>query len=163
MSEHQRRFGCRDFLGGRSGGGAPAAVVVGLDDKLFAVEAAGPVDCFSRGAGAGRNLARTFRLTPCGGARDGDRDIGLGRRRCPRDEASRNDTRNEDQSTLWVPSQNGSSSVALHPQMLKVPVRSAVNFSGSNVVPLWEPSQNGWDFERPHRQYQYSWPSVRST
>jgi len=50
---------------------------------------------------------------------------------------------------LWVPSQNGLSSVLLHPQRLKVPELSATNRSGWKLVVLWEPSQNGCLAERP--------------
>jgi hypothetical protein len=65
--------------------------------------------------------------------------------------------------TLWDPSQNGSSSVDLQPHKLKVPDAGAVNFSGSIPVSLCAPSQKGWRFERPQRQYQYDFPSVSST
>jgi hypothetical protein len=42
----------------------------------------------------------------------------------------------------------------LHWQSQAGPDLSAVNFMGANPLPLWAPSQNGRDAERPHVQYQ---------
>ena len=53
------------------------------------------------------------------------------------------------QSMLWVPSQNGLSSVPLHPHRLKVPELSATKRWGWKLVVLWEPSQKGCLAERP--------------
>ena len=51
---------------------------------------------------------------------------------------------------LWVPSQNGLSSVLLQPHRLKVPELSATKRCGCRLVVLCDPSQNGCLAERPH-------------
>ena len=58
------------------------------------------------------------------------------------------------QTMLCELSHQGSSSVALQPQRLNVPVDGATSSKGSTSVTLWEPSQNGCALERPQRQYQ---------
>jgi hypothetical protein len=49
-----------------------------------------------------------------------------------------------------VPSQNGDVAVRLQPHSHFHSLRAIVNLLGVKPLPAWEPSQNGWFFERPH-------------
>jgi len=60
---------------------------------------------------------------------------------------------------LCVPSQNGFPPVALHPQSQTSSVASAVNGTGVNPVPWWEPSQKGWEALRPQAHQKYRFPA----
>jgi hypothetical protein len=57
-------------------------------------------------------------------------------------------------NVLWVPSQKGALPVCLHWQSQASPSFSAVNFFGAKDVPLWLPSQNGWEADLPQAQNQ---------
>ncbi len=56
---------------------------------------------------------------------------------------------------LWVPSQNGMLAECLQPQSPYFRFSVISNFCGERSVPLCEPSQKGWFFERPHAHHQY--------
>jgi hypothetical protein len=58
------------------------------------------------------------------------------------------------QSFLWLPSHMGRFPVRLQAQNQACSARSAFHSTGENAVPLCEPSQNGWLFERPHAHHQ---------
>jgi hypothetical protein len=55
---------------------------------------------------------------------------------------------------LWLPSQSGGFDVRLQVQNQTSPLASGLNSRGPNVVPLCEPSQNGWVLERPQAHHQ---------
>ena len=57
-------------------------------------------------------------------------------------------------SFLWLPSHIGRFPVRLQAQNHACTARSAFHSTGENAVPLCEPSQNGWLFERPHAHHQ---------
>ena len=58
--------------------------------------------------------------------------------------------RQEAQSVLCVPSQNGGVFVCLHWQSATCFFSVNENSTGVIPVPLCDPSQNGWFLERPH-------------
>jgi hypothetical protein len=55
---------------------------------------------------------------------------------------------------LCEPSQKGGFALRLHPHSQIFCASLMVNFTGVNPVGLWEPSQNGWRFDRPQRHHQ---------
>jgi hypothetical protein len=57
-------------------------------------------------------------------------------------------------SFLWVPSQNGLLLLCLQPHSQTFFCSVISNFTGVNSLPLCEPSQNGWFFDRPQRHHQ---------
>jgi predicted nuclease of predicted toxin-antitoxin system len=57
-------------------------------------------------------------------------------------------------SVLWLPSQSGSCDERLQAQNQVSSLFSAFHSCGRNSVPLCEPSQNGWAFERPQAHHQ---------
>jgi hypothetical protein len=57
-------------------------------------------------------------------------------------------------SFLWLPSHMGRLPVRLQAQNHACSARSAFHSTGENAVPLCEPSQNGWLFERPQAHHQ---------
>ena len=54
-----------------------------------------------------------------------------------------------------MPSQNGLPPVDLQPQSQISSVAAAVNGTGVNPVPWWEPSQKGWLALRPQAHQKY--------
>jgi hypothetical protein len=54
-----------------------------------------------------------------------------------------------------VPSQNGTPPECLHAHQATVLDSVISTWRGSCPVPLCEPSQKGWLFERPHAHHQY--------
>jgi hypothetical protein len=64
---------------------------------------------------------------------------------------------------LWLPSQNGAFFVCLQPHHATVLASRVSALTGAKPVPLCEPSQNGWLFDRPQAHHQYSPGSTFST
>ena len=52
------------------------------------------------------------------------------------------------------PSQNGGLQLCLQLHSATVFASASVNFTGASPVPLCEPSQNGWVWERPQEHHQ---------
>jgi hypothetical protein len=50
----------------------------------------------------------------------------------------------------WLPSQNGAFLERLQAHHATVFSSVISTFLGPNAVPLWEPSQKGWLWDRPH-------------
>jgi hypothetical protein len=57
-------------------------------------------------------------------------------------------------SLLWLPSQKGIFMECLQAHQATVFASVISTFLGSIPVPLCEPSQKGWLFERPHAHHQ---------
>src|SRR5215204_4475205 len=53
-----------------------------------------------------------------------------------------------------VPSQNGMEAECLHAHQATVFASVISTFLGCKPVPAWDPSQNGWLFERPQAHHQ---------
>ena len=58
-------------------------------------------------------------------------------------------------SFAWLPSQKQLSCVCLQPHHATVLAPVMSTFFGAKLVPLCEPSQNGWPLDRPHAHQKY--------